>query len=86
MFSKTKGSVAVITITKDISAWELQDELWSGALDTVKTIIECDKMQDLISLLEDLFFEPVDIMKINDLLWFDADFVYEQLGIEVDGD
>ena len=50
----------------------------------MRVIVENDKAQELMYLLEELFPEPVDIMTINDLLWFDEDFVYEQLGIEVD--
>lgn len=35
-------------------------------------------------LLEELYPEPVDITTINDLLWFDDDFVFEALQIKTD--
>ena len=35
-------------------------------------------------LLDELYQEPVDITTLNDLLWFDDDFIYEQLGIELE--
>jgi len=75
-----------MSIVKEISAFELRDTLWSGALDTLETIIENDKLQELMGLLEELYPEPVDITTINDLLWFDDDFIFEQLSIEQDDD
>jgi len=74
----------MLSVIRDINYWELKDELWSGALDTIDTIAENDKLQELICLLEELYPEPVDITTINDLLWFDDDFIYEQLGINID--
>ena len=71
----------MLSIIKDVNEYELKNELWSGALDTLGTIIENDKMQDLMYLLQELYPEPVDITTINDLLWFDDDFIYEQLEI-----
>jgi len=82
MFRKLKGALKMISIIKDINGFYLKDELWSGALDTIEVIIENRKMHDLIFLLEELYPEPVDITTINDLLWFDTDFIYEQLNIE----
>ena len=74
----------MLSIVKEINRWELKDELWSGGLDTLKAIIENDRLQDLMCLLEELYPEPVDITTINDLLWFDDDFVFEQLGMAYD--
>ena len=74
----------MLSIVKDISAFELKDELWSGALDTLRTIAENDKLHDLMRLLEEEYPEPVDITAINDFLWFDDDFIFEQLGMAYD--
>ena len=76
----------MLSIIKDINWFELKDELWSGALDTLGTITDNGKLQDLMSLLEDMYPEPVSITTINDLLWFDDEFVFDQLGIEIDED
>jgi len=75
-----------MSVVKEISAAELTDALWSGALDTLETIIENGKMQELMSLLEELYPEPVDITTINDFLWFDDEFIFEQLSIALDDD
>ena len=71
---------------KDVSDYELKSELWSGALDTLNTITENDKLQDLMNFLGELYPEPIDITTVNDLLWFDDDFVFEQLDIELEQD
>ena len=74
----------MLSIIKEVNNWYLEDELWSGGAETMRVIIENDKSQELMYLLEELYPDPVDITTINDLLWFDTDFIYEQLDIEVD--
>ena len=74
----------MVCIIKFLYEIELQNELWGGALDTLKVIIENDKLQNLMNLLIVTYPKPVDITTINDLLWFESDFIYEQIGIEVD--
>ena len=71
----------MLSIIKYIYDFELKDELWSAALDTLKVIMGNDKLPDLMNLLQELYPEPVEITTINDLLWFDDDLVYEQLGL-----
>jgi len=72
----------MIEIKKECDFYELKNELWSGAIDTVKTIIENDKAEELMRLLEEIFYKPTDIVQINDFLWFDKNFVFEQLEID----
>ena len=77
--------MAMIGIIKTVDFWDLQKELWCGAVYTAKTIIENEKTYEFMQLLEEVFYdEPTDIMKINDFLWFDEDFIYEQLSIEAE--
>lgn len=54
---------------------------WSGATDTKNTIIENNKGDDFDSLIEDLYPDGLSDTQLNDILWFDADYLYEQLGI-----
>lgn len=72
----------MIEIKKQCDFSELYAELWSGAVDTVNTIIENQKTEALMQLLEELFYEPTDITAINDFLWFDRDYIFEQLEID----
>ena len=74
----------MIEIKKECDFYSLKRELWSGAVDTVQTIIEKEKTEELMQLLEEIVYEPTDIMKINDFLWFDTEFIYEALEIEED--
>ena len=71
------------SIVKEISAFELRGELWSGALDTLNTIIQNDKLQELMDLLEEMYPEPVGITTVNDLLWFEDEFLLGQLHLEM---
>lgn len=72
----------MIEIKKKCDFCNLINELWSGAVDTAKTIMENHKTDELMQLLQDIFYEPTDITKINDFLWFDSDFIYKTLSIE----
>ena len=54
---------------------------WQGAVSTYDTIVEENKLEDLDWLLEDLFPEGISEGQLNDILWFDSDWVFAQLGI-----
>ena len=56
-------------------------EPWSGAIDTYNTIYNADKLDDLELLLEELYPDGIDETHLNDLLWFESDWLYESLGI-----
>ena len=59
-------------------------EAWSGAKDTVQTIIDNNKENDFDSLIEELYPEGLTDTQLNDLLWHDSDWCLEQLGIEIE--
>ena len=71
----------MLKIKKTCDFYALKKELWSGAVDTVDTIIENDKTAELMYLLEDIFYEATDIITVNDFLWFDREYIYEYLEI-----
>lgn len=59
-------------------------EWWSGAEDTAQHIWEeqgREGFDQLEAILEDLYPDGIDETELNDLLWFDAETVYEWLGI-----
>jgi len=56
-------------------------EPWSGAVDTFEKIKEEDKLEELEYMLEELYPEGMTDTQLNDLLWFDSEWVLEQLGI-----
>nr|DAV85991.1 MAG TPA: zinc-ribbon domain protein [Caudoviricetes sp.] len=54
---------------------------WSGAVSTYETIVEENKLDDLDFLLEELYPEGISESKLNDILCFESDWVFAQLGI-----
>ena len=68
-------------IKQDMDFNDLMNNCWSGAIDTLKTIEEHNKEDELMQLLEDAFDECPDITSINDYLWFSDEDIFECLGI-----
>ena len=61
---------------------ELYKNSWSGAKDTLDTIASAGKTDELMELLEETFYcDCPTATEINDYLWFDADDIFELLGI-----
>lgn len=59
-------------------------EPWSGAVDTYERIWNEGKLSDLEFMLEELYPEGIEETQLNDLLWFDSEWVLESLGIQED--
>ena len=57
---------------------------WSGATNTKNIIIDNDKAEEFDQLIEEIYPEGISDTYLNDLLWFDADWILETLGIQID--
>jgi len=55
---------------------------WSGAVETKEKIIEEGKAQEFNELIEGLYPDGLSDTKLNDILWFEYDWIFESLGIE----
>ena len=58
---------------------------WCGAVATAERIWEKrgeEGWDELEAILEDVYPDGIDETALNDLFWFDADAVYEWLGID----
>ena len=66
-------------ITMEISIREF--EAWAGAVDTKEKIIEAGKAEEFDELIEELYPDGISETQLNDTLWFDADWLYENLGM-----
>ena len=55
---------------------------WSGAKDTLNKLIELDKCDELEFILDDLYPDGLTDTQLNDILWFDDEWIYKTLGIE----
>lgn len=52
--------------------WSLKEMCWSGALPVLEECERQCKTDDLMSLLEELFWEGASDVEVNDFIWFDA--------------
>ncbi len=57
---------------------------WQGAVTTYEKIQEADKLDNFYDLLDEVYPAGIDVQALNDLLWFEADWIYEMLGMEVE--
>jgi hypothetical protein len=57
---------------------------WSGAKDTKETIINEGKAEQFDQLIDELYPDGLSETTLNDILWFDDEFIFESLGIEQD--
>jgi hypothetical protein len=56
-------------------------DAWSGAKDTKETILNAGKGEEFDNLIEELYPDGLTDTQLNDLLWFEEDFIFENLGI-----
>lgn len=54
---------------------------WSGAIDTYNTIEEAGKLEEFESLIDELYPDGIEEVKLNDILWFEDDWILEMLGL-----
>lgn len=71
-------------IKKDFSFKELKENSWSGAISTLEEIEKNGKEEELMELLEEVFEDTPSETEVNDFLWFDDDYIFENLGIEME--
>lgn len=67
-------------ITKEINMENFN--AWSGAIDTLETIKDHNKIKELEFFLEGFFEETPTETQINDMLWFNGQYIFEQLNIK----
>lgn len=73
-----------MTIKKDYGFYDLKDEVWQGAVDTLDRIENEGKQDELMEFLENYFVDVPTMTEVNDLLWFESDYIFESLGMEVE--
>ena len=57
-------------------------EAWGGAIETKKIILDAGLEKNFEDIIEELYPEGITDTNLNDLLWFDTDWILEMLGIE----
>lgn len=68
--------------------YNLFENSWSGARDTLEDIIKAEKEEEFMDLL-DMYFgteEELTDTELNDFIWFERDTIYEDLGLDENGE
>ena len=79
-------TAASVTSSIGLSAFEP----WSGAVDTWEKLEEFDKLDELEQYIDSEYYNDeagegvIDETALNDLLWFEPEFVYEMVGLYYD--
>ena len=71
-------------VAREYNFEDLYKNSWSGAIDTLKIIIDNDKEDELMEHLEEIFEGIVDETELNDYLWFNDDYIFECLDINIE--
>lgn len=69
-------------INSDISIRNF--EAWSGAVETQNRIINEGKEDLFDELIEDVFPQGIGETELNDLLWFEEEWIFESIGIDIE--
>lgn len=59
-------------------------EAWSGAVETKERIIEEGKEDEFDNLIEETYPDGLTETALNDLLWFEEEWIFNMLGINDD--
>lgn len=59
-------------------------DAWSGAIDTKNTIIEKGLCEEFENLIDEMFPDGLTDTQLNDILWFEEEWIYETLGIKTE--
>jgi hypothetical protein len=61
-------------------------DAWSGAKETKRELIDLSLVDDFEALIDELYPEGLTDTQLNDILWFERDWIFESLGIETNED
>ena len=75
-------------IRKEINDfYALADMVWSGAVDTITDIQNANKEDEFMNFLEAVFCDEVPTdTEVNDFIWFERDYIYENIGLTKNGE
>lgn len=69
------------------SFYELADMVWSGAVDTITDIQNANKENEFMDFIENVFFDEVPTdTQLNDFIWFEREYIYENMGLDENGE
>ena len=62
----------------------LYNNSWGQAVSILNEIDKADKSEDLMDFLEDLYPDGVDEVELNDLISYDWEWLYKNIGMPMD--
>ena len=71
----------MITVKQEMGFNEILNTAWGQAVDVLKEIQKEGMENELMTYLEDIFNEGVDRTELNDMLAYDWEWVYSQIGM-----
>lgn len=74
-----------VTTSNDMDFDDIYQNSWSEAVDTLNTISNEGKEDDLMELLDELYPDGVDETKLNNFLAFEDDYIFQNLDIDLGG-
>ena len=57
---------------------------WAGAVETQEKIIDAGKADEFDRMIEELYPDGLTDTQLNDILWFEEEWIYETLRISTD--
>ena len=67
--------------------YNLFENSWSGARDTLEAIIKAEKEEEFMQYLDEMFgADEVGDTELNDFIWFERDTIYDYLGLDENGE
>ena len=66
-------------VWKDINLSEFTP--WAGAVDTYRYILDRGQIDTMEAILDELYPKGLGETELNDILWFEAEWIYEHLGL-----
>lgn len=62
----------------------LYNNSWGQAVKVLNEIDEADKSEELMDFLEDLYPDGVEFGEVNDLISYDWEWLYKQIGMPIE--
>lgn len=76
----------MIKVTQEMDFTDIWSTAWGQAYNILEEIWNANKVEELMNLLEEVFPDEVDRTELNDLLAYDWEWVYSQIGMPIDDD
>ena len=73
-----------VTTSNDMDFDDIYRNAWNGAVDTLYIISNEGKENDLMEFLDIVYPDGVDEIELNDFLTFEDDYIFNELGINLE--